>query len=185
VNLAAADAASIAPGVLLAGLGSLALLLAVALYWDARYRSVPNVIVYGGAALAIAFHTLLPEGLGFATREPGGLGAIGAIAGLVTGVATFLPLYLMRATGPGDVKLLGMVGAFLGPVDTVGVVLLTFLFGALLTIAVPATAGVLARLAHDGRLQRGAAEPQQDPAPRVSYVMAITLATGGWLLLKG
>ena len=166
-----------------AGLGSLALLLVVALVSDARSRSVPNVIVYGGTMLGILLHALLPEGLGFATREPGALGAVAAIAGFITGVAAFLPLYLMRATGPGDVKLVGMVGAFLGPVDTVGVVLLTFLLGALLTIAIPATAGVLTHLAHSGRTSDS--ESEIDATPRVSYVMAIALATAGWLLLKG
>lgn len=187
VNPLAAEVVLFHPGVLLVSLGSLALLLSLALVCDTRSRSVPNTIVYGGAVLGVLLHALLPEGLGFASREPGGLGAVAAIAGFVTGIATFLPLYLMRATGPGDVKLVGMVGAFLGPADTVGVVLLTFLLGALLTIAVPATVGVLARLAHAGRLPRAAdAEPRQiAPAPRVSYVMAITLATGGWLLLKG
>lgn len=53
--------------------------------------------------------------------------------------------------------------------------LLAFLFGALLTIAVPATVGMLARLGREGH----------DPAPRVSYVTAITLATVSWLLLRG
>jgi len=171
--------------ILAAGLGSLTLFLALALLHDARSRCVPNALVLGGAALGILLHALLPEGLGFTTRDPGGLGAVIALAGVVTGIVTFLPLYLMRATGTGDVKLIGMVGAFLGPADTVGVVLLTFLFGALLSIAVPATAGVLARLAHDVRLRGGEGESGIEAAPRASYVMAIALATGGWLLLKG
>ena len=171
---------------LLAGLGPLVLLLGLAMAYDMRGRCIPKVIVYGGATFAILLHAQLPEGLGFVTRTPGGIGAVAALAGFVTGVAMFLPLYLMRATGPGDVKLLGMVGAFLGPAVTVGVVLLTFLFGALLTIAIPATAGMLARLAHNVRGGRGASgDSEIAPAPNASYVMAITLATAGWLLLKG
>lgn len=185
MNYLAADPVVDGSVVLFAGLGPLALLLALALLADARGRCVPNVLVYGGAALGILLHALLPEGLGFATRTPGALGAMTAVAGFVTGVVTFLPLYLMRATGPGDVRLVGMVGAFLGPADTVGVVLLTFLFGALLTIAVPMTAGVFARVAHDGRFSRTAdGDSEVEPATCVSYVMAITLATAGWLLLK-
>lgn len=98
---------------------------------------------------------------------------------------------VLRA-GLGSLALLhalpvGMVGAFLGPADTVGVVLLTFLFGALLTIAVPATAGLLARLAHNVRLEgsEGGDSKMASAPPRVSYVMAIGLATAGWLLFKG
>jgi len=171
--------------ILLAGLAPLALLLLLALVYDARRRCVPNLLAYGGAAFALLLHTLLPDGLGFATRAPGALGAGTALAGLLTGVATFLPLYLMRVAGPGDVKLVGMIGAFLGPADAVGVVLLTFLFGALLTIAVPVAASRIARFAHDARGSRTArADTDIDPPERVSYVMAIALATTGWLLLR-
>ena len=61
----AVDSALENPATLLAGLGSLAALLAVAVVYDRRAGHVPGVLCYCGALLGILLHTLLPDGLGF------------------------------------------------------------------------------------------------------------------------
>jgi prepilin peptidase CpaA len=45
-----------------------------------------------------------------------------------------MPIYWLRAMGAGDVKLMSMVGAFLGPNDILGVVLATFIAGGLMAL---------------------------------------------------
>jgi len=54
---------------------------------------------------------------------------------MATGFFLFLPLYLLRGMAAGDVKLMAMVGAFLGPQAALHVALLTYLFGAPLALA--------------------------------------------------
>ncbi len=55
--------------------------------------------------------------------------------GLLAGFFLLLPLYLLRGMAAGDVKLMAMVGAFLGPQAALHVALLTYLFGAPLALA--------------------------------------------------
>ena len=61
-------------------------------------------------------------------------GVLMSIGGLGIGLALLLPLYAMGAMGAGDVKLLGVAGAYLGPVGAVIAGLLTFVAGALIGI---------------------------------------------------
>jgi prepilin peptidase CpaA len=58
------------------------------------------------------------------------------LAGLGLGLGIMLPMYVLRALGAGDVKLMAMVGAFLGPNATIGAILTTFIVGGVLTLLV-------------------------------------------------
>ncbi len=100
----------------------LALLLA-ATWFDVRSHRIPNKLVFWGALAGVLLHVALPEGRGFISSLPGGLGFLDALAGLGIGLAVFLPVYLLRAMGAGDVKLMAMVGAFLGPEQIWGAML--------------------------------------------------------------
>jgi prepilin peptidase CpaA len=124
----------------------LCLLLVGAVWTDVRERRIFNRLVFAGAFAGLVFNTVLPEGLGFASALPGALGFWDALAGLATGLGLMLPLYLLRAMGAGDVKLMAMVGAFLGPRATVGVVLATFIVGGVMIVAVVLRKGTLGRL---------------------------------------
>src|ERR1700751_1600311 len=84
----------------------LLMLLAVAVGSDLHSRRIPNWLVLTGLTLALAVR------LGGA-RAAQGYSAWGL--GLLTGGGLFLPLYLLRGMGAGDVKLMAMVGAFVGP----------------------------------------------------------------------
>lgn len=118
-------------------------LLALAVWNDLRTRRIPNALVFGGAAAGIALNALYPDGAGLFIAPQGGIGVAWALAGLATGLGLLVPMYAMRALGAGDVKLMAMVGAFVGPQATVVSVLLTLLAGGVLALVVAAWTGRL------------------------------------------
>jgi prepilin peptidase CpaA len=174
----------------------LCLLLACAVWSDIRHRRVPNWLVLAGACAGIGFNSVLPEGFGFASALPGAIGFGDALAGLATGLGLMLPLYLLRAMGAGDVKLMAMVGAFLGPRATVGVVLATFIAGGVLILAVVLRNGTLGRLLANVRMMMLSSFfklmlyeiPAVDAAPvsagRLPYGVAIAAGTITYIMCK-
>src|SRR3990167_7222316 len=111
------------------------LLLMVARH-DIRSHRIPNKLVLIGVVLGVVLNGLLPEGQGFNSAIPGGLGWLAALKGLGVGMAVLLPIYWLRAMGAGDVKLMAMVGAFLGSSDVLGAVLATFIAGGVMALTV-------------------------------------------------
>lgn len=111
-----------------------ALLLAAA-YNDHRHRRIPNALVFPGALLGLLLNFMLPEGNGFASTLPGASGIGHALIGMAIGLAIFLPFHLVRAMGAGDVKLMAMVGAFLGPNGAIEGAVFVFIAGGVLSIA--------------------------------------------------
>jgi prepilin peptidase CpaA len=99
------------------------LLLMSAVWWDVNTHRIPNQLVLLGLATGVAT-SLLPAGIGWQDA------ALGSLAGL----AAFLPLYLLRILGAGDVKLLAAVGAFVGYPGVLSVALLTGLAGGILAL---------------------------------------------------
>lgn len=98
------------------------LLLGIALI-DARHYLIPDVMSIGGLAAGLAL-SLLPGGVGPLEAAGGAAGGF-ALLWLVGAAGEW---WLDRpAMGGGDMKLLAMIGAFLGPVDT----LLSLFLGAL------------------------------------------------------
>lgn len=130
-------------------LAPLALLLVAAGWFDVRERRIPNSLVTTGTVFAFTAHGLLPESAGFLS---GGIGLTSAIAGLLLGAAALFPLYAVGAMGAGDVKLLAMLGAFLGPQHILGAVLFSLVSGSLISLAV-----IAARRRFGGNLPFGIA----------------------------
>ncbi|HXU94368.1 MAG TPA: prepilin peptidase [Gallionella sp.] len=175
----------------------MALLLLAAVIEDVRHHRIPNAFVFWGAGLGIMFNVSMPEGLGFAaTHLPGGAGFSSAIEGGAIGLAALLPMYLLRAMGAGDVKLMAMVGVFLGPMDVLGAVLATFLAGGVLSLGYAWRIGALRRTLQNVRvvLCSGAVRiaggniPSLDDAPETAgkfpYAVAIAVGTLGYLAWK-
>ena len=117
--------------------------LAIACWRDFTSRRIPNAVVLIGALSGLLLQTTATHGDGLFVIVPGGLGGRTAFAGCVVGMLALLPMYAMRVMGAGDVKLMGMVGAFLGPGATLDAVLMTFLSGGILSMVVAARVGVL------------------------------------------
>ena len=95
-------------------------ILAIATWSDLRDRRIPNGLSLGGAALA-----LLVNAVSFG---PSGL-ALAAVGWLLC-LLCFIPLYVTGGTAGGDVKLIAMAGAFLGPMDGFAACMFTLVAGA-------------------------------------------------------
>ena len=121
-------------------------LLGVAVFTDVRARRIPNAIVFPGMLAAFALHALLPAGAGLYTTPVGGLGILSALGGCALGLALLLPMYALKLMGAGDVKLLAMVGAFVGAGQILTVGLLTLVAGGLLALGFAAWQRNLRRL---------------------------------------
>lgn len=178
-------------------------LLAVAAFTDLRNRRISNRLVLAGLLAATAFHAMSVSGGGVLGGASGTIGLLPEFGGIAVGFATLLPLYALRAMGAGDVKLMMMVGAFLGPLQTLGVVVLTFAAGGVLAIVMALWQRSFRQLALNLRFMlttsavRAAGgesprfEPLQQTAGRMPYAVAIAAGTllqlvlvrsGGWAL---
>jgi prepilin peptidase CpaA len=119
------------------------------------------------------------------------------LAGIVSGLLLFLPLYLLRAMSAGDVKLLAMVGAFLGAMETLHVALASMIVGGVLSIIVVLINGSAARMFHNlasffqlglfdavGGSGSGLRITDGTSAGKMPYGVAIAIGTIGYLVLR-
>lgn len=121
----------------------LALLLIAAAVIDYRTYRIPNWLTVTGLLVGL--------GLSAAVAARPASGFLWALAGAATGLALLLPLYAMRMLGAGDVKLMAMVGAFLGLPETLPALLCVFLAGGLAALAFVVVHRSLPRLAANFR----------------------------------
>ena len=174
----------------------LAILLGIAAWQDIKQHRIPNRIVLVGAVLGFMFNGLLPQGMGFNSPVPGGLGWLAALTGLGMGLVVLLPFYWLRAIGAGDVKLMAMVGAFLGPGQVLGALLGTFLIGGVMALAIALRAGTMLRLLGNVKflLLEGVVKvstgqvPTMEELPqsvgKLPYAVAIAVGTLGWMVWR-
>ncbi|HEY1148799.1 MAG TPA: prepilin peptidase [Pseudoduganella sp.] len=126
-------------------------LVGLAACCDIDRRRIPNLLVTSGLAAALLLH--------LASGGPPAVLRLG-LAGAVAGGAIFLPLYLLRGMAAGDVKLMAMAGAFLGPPTAALAALLTLIAGGGVALL------MLALSRQTGR-----------PASGLPYAVAIALGT--------
>ncbi|NPT60063.1 A24 family peptidase [Paraburkholderia elongata] len=155
-------------------------LVAVAAGWDLHSRRIPNWLVLTGLALALATQWHL---------HGAGEGSVRWVLGMFTGGALFLPLYLLRAMGAGDVKLMAAVGALVGPNMALEIVLVTCVLGGVWAIgaivlkrAVKATGANMLAILLAGTARLGNKEARGQGATFASvgslpYGVAIALGT--------
>jgi prepilin peptidase CpaA len=152
---------------------------------DARTRRVPNRLVIAGAFIGALFQIF----------APGGAGWTSALAGIAVGMGIFLPLYALRAMGAGDVKLMGMVGAYLGPMGAFTAAVYVCVAGGVLALAMALLKGQLGRLCWNlrtmltgsilGAVIGGRMEVVAPAASigKLPYAVAIALGTFAYVLL--
>jgi prepilin peptidase CpaA len=113
----------------------LALLIGAAIY-DMRYRKIPNWLTLTGVLLGFAIN--------FGIGPPEG-GVIFALQGFLAGFGFYMVLYVLRAMGAGDVKLMAAVGALVGYERWFGIFLVTAIVGGVMALLLVAVRGRLKR----------------------------------------
>jgi len=169
--------------------GGLACLLIAACVADSVERRIPNWVSAVGLGTALIWHGLAPASGGgvFGATDPGGLGLWASATGGVAAFCAFFALHLLRVVGAGDVKLMGMLGAWFGLHAVPMLILYVLLAGGLLALARIA-AGVSPRavVANLGRLLatlrdaaagggRGDSLTRLESADRMPYAWALAL----------
>jgi prepilin peptidase CpaA len=159
---------------------------AAACVTDVRSRRIPNALTFGAAATALLFHTVVggPEA------------GLRSAAGWLVGCALFLPFFLLRGMGGGDVKLLAALGAWLGPSSALPLAVYTSIAGGVLGLGVAATRGYLTQTVRNLRTlltfwwlagPRPLASVSLDAqatTPRLAYAIPISIGTMVTLWLR-
>ncbi|HHX75715.1 MAG TPA: peptidase A24 [Firmicutes bacterium] len=97
----------------------------VCLYTDLKSRKIYNKIVLAGFVSAWVLH-LVSQGIAAGTKY--------TFYGFFTGVALLLVPYLVGGMGAGDVKMLGVIGAFAGSGRVVQIMLASALAGGVIAL---------------------------------------------------
>lgn len=171
----------------------LAALLCAAVVTDSVSRRIPNLIVLSGLSVA-----LLLGAVGGGQAWPAAVGV--AMFGAMLGAATLLPLYLLKGCAAGDVKLMAMVGSFVGPWVALMSGVYTYIAGGVLALVFLFRPGVLAHTVlnlrqlfgrggdhpNDGRKNAGQG-PIARTAARLPYAVAIAVGTAAavWMAPAG
>lgn len=92
--------------------------------FDLRYRRIPNWLNLGAITAGLTANILL-----FALH-----GFVIALLGVGCSLLIYVPLYLVRGMGAGDVKLMAAIGAIVGPWNWLGIFLFTALLGGIVSL---------------------------------------------------
>ena len=146
----------------------------VASFCDLRTRRIPNLLTFGGAAVAIVFSVFM--------HGPSGLWI--SLGGWLAGLALFLPFWLLGGMGAGDVKLLACLGAWLGPEATLWAALYASVAGGAMAVVMALATGYLGEAVLNVRMLLGhfwtsglkplsAVTLQGSRGPRLPYALPI------------
>ncbi|HEX3010948.1 MAG TPA: prepilin peptidase [Syntrophomonadaceae bacterium] len=105
--------------IILAGL----VLLAVAM--DLKERRIPNWLIVTGIVTALLYRVIMGDYIG----------CLSGIKGLMVGIMLLFIPFLMGGMGAGDVKLLGMIGAFKGSLFVFNCFIWMALIGGVIALA--------------------------------------------------
>ncbi|MBB5497650.1 prepilin peptidase [Paraburkholderia sp. MM5384-R2] len=155
----------------------------VAASTDLTARRIPNRLISLGLAVALAVQMSIHGPLA---------GALDWLIGAACGLALLLPFYLLGGMAAGDVKLLMMIGAWVGPALTWRIALATFLIGGIWSLLIVLCRGRFARLLANLRqligglvvaplTQPNLIDAQSESVGSIPYGVAIAAGTLGML----
>lgn len=161
--------------------------LLVAVWQDIRHFRIPNILILSGAVIGVLLNVSLPQ-------DMGGLGAPSSFVGLGVGLVILLPFYMLRTMGAGDIKLMAMIGAFVGPSNILIITIYVLLAGGILSLSVSLLRGkfstlinnlkfiLFLRLAGTSTVSPITTETLHQSAGKVPYGAAIAAGTLFYLL---
>ena len=158
---------------------------------DIKRRRISNLLLLVMLCAGIFFNALnIPPPSQRLGMQWAPLGAPLAILGVVVGMLLLLPLHLARGMGAGDVKLMGVLGSFIGPVEIISLTLVVLVtggvFAAVRMVWIAKSRQALSNIA--GLVTRMSfASERYDPSPplteRMPFIPAVAtgvLIYGGW-----
>jgi prepilin peptidase CpaA len=160
-------------------------LAAVAGAIDLRRHRIPNWLTVGAACAALAYHA----------GRGGGEGVTVAALGWLLGAAVFFLPFALGGLGAGDVKLVGALGAWLGPGDALWLALFSGVAGGVLALGYSLARGYLRealvnvwRLLTHWRVAGVHPLPdmtlQHGRGPRLAYGLAILAGTAATVWMR-
>ena len=101
---------------------SLLFIVQAAVLCDLDRGKIPNALILAGLGMGFIYQSVLN----------GAAGAVLFLGGIFLPVLVFGPLYYFRMIGAGDIKLMSVIGAFMGPADCLSCMLGAVLAGGVL-----------------------------------------------------
>jgi prepilin peptidase CpaA len=108
-----------------------AVLVIAAAATDLRSRRIPNWLTLAGVCAGLLVNWTLSGWAGLRT----------SLSGMMLGFGVYFVLYLLRAMGAGDVKLMAAVGAIVGPADWFAIFIATAIAGGVLAVVLMVHSG--------------------------------------------
>ena len=161
--------------------------LVAAAFIDIRTYRIPNALTVPAMVAGVLVHVFANG----ATWSVVG----SALAGVVTPIVVLVPLHAMRLLGAGDIKLIAVVGAFLGAPAILlallfvlaagGVVAVAFAVWRKVLLRAVANIAVVTALAATGGVAQGRVlGASRGSAGRIPYAVSIVLGTTSFLVLR-
>lgn len=158
--------------------------LVIAVAADIRNNRIPNWLTLPA----------MITGVGLNMISAGADGLLFGMEGLLLGMAPFIALYIVGGMGAGDVKLMGAVGAILGPKMVIMAALYTAIAGGVYALAViafhpraratrKALIDTIKGFIHYQMLRYNKPQTAEN-SPRLCYAVAIAIGTIAVVMLK-
>ena len=161
-------------------------ILIVAAIIDIRIQKIPNILTFPTMVVGLTYHSVA-KGWG---------GLVFSSEGLAIGIAIFLIPYMMGGMGAGDAKLMGAVGAMIGPKGVLIACLFTAIVGGIYAMVVflfnmQYLKGFIARSAITVKAFAFTRNfipipaDESEKKPRLCYGVAIAIGTLFYVFLEG
>lgn len=138
----------------------------IALITDMKAHRIPNWLTVSSLIVALVFHTV----------NDGWAGLGHALGGFGVGFGFIFVLWLIGGAGGGDVKLIGALGAWLGPTTTMVVLLITTPLALVLAVGYAVVRGA--------KTKAGNNEPKSLMKHGVPYAIPVAVSSWSILILK-
>ncbi len=142
----------------------------VAVFTDLKSRLIPNWLTVSSFVIALVFHL-----------ATGGLsGLLLSLGGFATGFGILLVLWLIGGGGGGDVKLMGAIGAWVGPLPTVMIFI-----GSTICALICMLALVVWKIATPQKVPvaNGGATPARNSVVRQRLPFAVPASIATWIIV--